>query len=165
MTMLARIEASDADADRRWSNRRLLTLQVPGAVPDQPGADVLVHDLSLTGLLIETSAELADGACLEIDLPQAGPTVASVMWGTGRFYGCRFDTPIGARALSAALLKDPLGPAAAPPPETPPAAKAPTAQAVDRPPPPTRKRLIGAMALAGWLLVLMPILVASRLLS
>lgn len=154
MTMLARIETSDLDADRRRANRRLLKLQVPGLVPDRPGVDVVIHDLSCSGLLIETSADLSVGARLEVELPEAGPTEAAVMWADGRYFGCRFDNALPARALSAAQLMSPAACA--------PAIPGPADAANDRLPLATRIKVVGALALGAWALVLLPVAVAAR---
>jgi hypothetical protein len=108
--MLAHLEQTER-ADRRYADRRLLKLQVPGATASGPGVAVLIHDLSLSGLLIETSAELAVGAELQIDLPEAGVRPATVVWSSGQYFGCAFATPLPRAALSAALLKNPIAPA------------------------------------------------------
>lgn len=109
MAMLARLEASDDYANRRSSNRRLLSLQVPSAIDAGQGVDVFIHDLSLTGLLIETWESLFVGTRLEVDLPEIGKTEAQVVWSTGHYFGCQFDTAIPAAALSAAMLRNPIG--------------------------------------------------------
>lgn len=109
MAMLARLEASDEYANRRSSNRRLLSLQVPGAIDAGQGVDVFIHDLSLTGLLIETWESLHVGTRLTVDLPEIGKTEAQVVWSTGHYFGCQFDTAIPAAALSAAMLRNPIG--------------------------------------------------------
>ena len=109
MAMLARLEAGDEYANRRSSNRRLLSLQVPGAIAAGPGVDVFIHDLSLTGLLIETWESLVVGMRIEVDLPEVGKTEAQVVWSTGHYFGCQFDTAIPAAALSAAMLRNPIG--------------------------------------------------------
>lgn len=153
MTMLARIEASDLDADRRRANRRLLKLQVPGLVPDRPGVAVLIHDLSRSGLLIETSADLGVGARLEVELPEAGHTDAQVMWANGRYFGCRFDSALDARALSAAQLMSPA------------AVSAPVEAANDHLPLATRIKVVGALALGAWALVLVPVAMAASIIN
>ena len=107
MAMLAHLQQPDT-SDRRASDRRVLRLQVPGATASGPGVAVLVHDLSLSGLLIETSAELSVGADIEIDLPEAGLRPATVVWNSGQYFGCVFATPLPRAALSAALLKNPI---------------------------------------------------------
>lgn len=109
MAMLARLEAGDEYANRRSSNRRLLSLQVPGAIDAGAGVDVFIHDLSLTGLLIETWENLYVGMRIEVDLPEVGKTEAQVVWSTGHYFGCQFDNAIPAAALSAATLRNPIG--------------------------------------------------------
>jgi hypothetical protein len=68
---------------------------------------VTIHDVSATGLLIETATELAVLDDLEIELPEAGFTPALVVWSSGRFYGCQFKERISQAAISAALLRSP----------------------------------------------------------
>ena len=109
MAMLARLEAGNEYANRRRTNRRLLSLQVPGAIAAGPGVDVFIHDLSLTGLLIETWESLVVGMRIEVDLPEIGKTEAQVVWSTGHYFGCQFETAIPAAALSAAMLRNPIG--------------------------------------------------------
>jgi hypothetical protein len=105
--MLAHLERSGSRAERRGSDRHLLKLRVPGSTLSERGVVVLIHDLSLTGLLIETSADLSVGAELEIQLPEAGVRQAKVVWNSGQYFGCEFHAPISRGGLSAALLKSP----------------------------------------------------------
>jgi hypothetical protein len=90
--------------NRRYASRRALRL---GATLSDRGVEVLIHDLSPTGLLIETGQSLTKGETLFVDLPERGPTAASVAWSSGRFYGCAFELSIPAAAVSAALLRSP----------------------------------------------------------
>ena len=115
MSLVAHLEPGDATANRRTSARRTLRLQSLGTTASQAAADVTIHDLSLTGLLIETAASLAADERIDVDLPEAGLTVAQVVWSSGRFFGCRFKRPIPPAALSSAILKSP----ASGPPEDP----------------------------------------------
>jgi outer membrane murein-binding lipoprotein Lpp len=69
------------------------------------GDPVTVHDLSLTGALLETSVPMLVGAIFEVTLPLAGSVEATVVWNSGEFYGCQFELPISPAALSAALLQ------------------------------------------------------------
>ena len=112
MSLLAHLEPRDSTGNRRSAARRTLRLQALGATASQADADVLIHDLSLSGLLIETSAGLAAGERIDVDLPEAGPTEAKVVWTSGRFFGCKFKRPIPPAALSSAILRSP--PSAAP---------------------------------------------------
>jgi hypothetical protein len=107
MSLLAHLEPSDSTASRRSAARRTLRLQALGATASQPDAQVVIHDLSLTGLLIETSAGLAAGERIDVEIPEAGPTEAKVVWNSGRFYGCKFRRPIPPAALSSAILRSP----------------------------------------------------------
>ena len=158
MTMLARIEASDINADRRRANRRVLRLQVAGMMSDRPGEDVLIHDLSASGLLIETSADLAVGARLEIELPEAGRREARVVWGDGRYFGCQFGSPVATAALSAAQLRNPAASV-----EKFQAAFVGSGEApIARLPLATRFAVVGALAVGAWALVLAPVAVATH---
>lgn len=108
MTMLAHFEESaETGGDRRGSARRALKLDVESQGDLQGAAQVTIHDLSLTGVLIETSTPLQQGETFEVDVPGAGPVEAAVMWSSGEYYGCQFKEPISTAALSAALLRSP----------------------------------------------------------
>ncbi len=89
----------------RRNARRTLKLRVEGARPDGAGIDVAIHNISATGLLIESSADLAVDDRIDIDLPHAGPVPARLVWASGRIFGCQFDAPISAATLSAAQLR------------------------------------------------------------
>jgi len=105
MPMLAHFEEQAQAADRRSSQRRALRLDLAGA--PQSTAQVTIHDLSLSGALIETSIALDVGEIFSVELPHAGGADAVVVWNSGEFYGCQFKTPIPPAALSAALLLSP----------------------------------------------------------
>ncbi|URD60606.1 PilZ domain-containing protein [Sphingomonas sp. KRR8] len=90
--------------NRRYASRRALRL---GSTLTDSGVEVLIHDLSPTGLLIETAQSLAAGETLFVDLPERGPTAATVVWSGGNFHGCAFELSIPAAAVSAALLRSP----------------------------------------------------------
>jgi hypothetical protein len=79
--------------------------------------DVVVLDISRSGVRIETDAELEVGQGITIGLAGAGVTRAYVAWAQGSEYGCAFERPIApedeARAFSRAPVKR-LGRAAQP---------------------------------------------------
>lgn len=100
MAMLAHFEDLEPKDDRRRYLRRGLRLGAGAG-----GEPVTVHDLSLTGALLETSVPMLVGAIFEIELPHAGGVEATVIWNSGEFYGCQFELPISPAALSAALLQ------------------------------------------------------------
>jgi hypothetical protein len=104
MQAVARLERLET-RNRRSAPRRKLSL---GAVLAGTGDEAVIHDLSTTGLLIETKADLATFEQLQLDLPEAGQIVATVMWNSGQYFGCEFHKPIPQAAISAALLRNPF---------------------------------------------------------
>lgn len=100
MPMLAHFEDLAAQSDRRRYVRRSLKLG-----NGTGGEEVTIHDLSLTGALLETSVPMLVGAIFEVELPQVGPIEATIVWNSGEFYGCQFELPISPAVLSAALLQ------------------------------------------------------------
>lgn len=100
----ARLERLES-RNRRSAPRRQLIL---GAVLPKTGDRALIHDLSTTGILIETKADLATFEQIHLDLPEVGATVATVMWNSGQYFGCEFHAPIPQAAISAALLRSPF---------------------------------------------------------
>ena len=106
MAISAHFEASN-QAER--APRRTLRLEALGPTASGDAAHVLIHNLSATGLLLKCPVPLAEGEQILVDLPEAGMTGASVVWASGDMFGCRFDAPIPAAALSAARLRSPAG--------------------------------------------------------
>ena len=102
MPVFAHFEDRPQSDDRRQSVRRWLKLGAGAAV-----ATVTIRDISLTGMLLETSTAMLVGAGFEIDLPHAGTVPAVVVWNSGEFYGCEFAHPISVAAVSAARLQSP----------------------------------------------------------
>jgi hypothetical protein len=147
--MLAYLESSGTRADRRVSRRHVLKLRVPGSTSSESGVVVLVHDLSLTGLLIETSADLSIGGALEIELPETGMRQARVVWNSGKYFGCELLAPISKGSLSAALLRNPVGADSAD------AAQAEAWEGEEKFSPRTRFLIMIALALASWAVVLL----------
>ena len=113
MAVAARLETL-AEDERRSQKRRRLHL---GAALAASGEDVMIHDISATGVLLETNAELEAFESLQFDLPETGAAQAVVIWNSGRYFGCEFTTPISKAAISAALLRAPAEPARAAEPE------------------------------------------------
>ena len=100
MPMLAHFEELPQPAERRRAARRSLKLGLGAGMES-----VTIHDLSLTGALLETSIPMLVGAEFEVELPDAGVIKAAIVWNSGEFYGCQFNLPISPAALSAALLQ------------------------------------------------------------
>lgn len=104
------IAAHFEDAEGRVREpRRKLQLEARGALPSGDASSVLIHDISATGLLIESPLGLAIDERIEVELPHAGATWAKVVWHSGKLFGCQFDAPISAAALSAAQLRSAVG--------------------------------------------------------
>lgn len=103
MALQARLAASKA-GNRRSSPRRTLSLQ--STLVD--GEEVIIHDISNTGLLLETTALLTERQALDVELPEVGIVQANVVWRSSRFVGCRFAKPVSQAAVSAALLRNPI---------------------------------------------------------
>lgn len=101
MPIPARLEQFAA-SDRRSDERRKLFL---GSTLEATGEEVAIHDISSTGMLIETFAKLAPFDALEIDLPHNGLTRALIIWNSGHYYGCAFSERISKATVSAALLR------------------------------------------------------------
>jgi hypothetical protein len=100
----AEISEPDVVADRRESARRTLRL-VARAAHAQKSNQVLILDLSTTGLMIETTCELVIDDQVEVELPNAGPIIARVVWQRENYFGCEFITRAPVAAVSAALLR------------------------------------------------------------
>jgi transcriptional regulator with XRE-family HTH domain len=105
MVIAAHFEEPRQQAGPSRDPRRILRLEAQGLTASGDSTRVLVHNISASGLLLESAASLAAGELIDIDLPHAGPTSARVMWVGGNFCGCQFDAPISAAALSAAQLR------------------------------------------------------------
>lgn len=93
------------DTDKRHTVRRKLSLLTSGVGHDGTGIDVQIHNISGTGLLLESDVKLAAGDKIEIELPHAGDITALVIWASGRLFGCQFEGPVSPATLSAVELK------------------------------------------------------------
>lgn len=96
---------SQADVGSRRFRRRELQLPTSGSLANGAAANVMVHNISQTGLLIETAEELAAGESLSVDLPNAGAVEAEIIWVSGGLYGCVFLDQISSGDLAAAELR------------------------------------------------------------
>ena len=113
MPLLAHFDELEPQ-ERRRAARRALRL---GVGPTHAGSgmeEVTIHDLSLTGALLQTSIPMLVGAIFEFELPQTGLIEAEIVWSSGEFYGAQFSLPITPAVLSAAQLKAQHIPAPAP---------------------------------------------------
>lgn len=100
----AEFSEPDESADRRECGRRTLRLTTMAA-HSRTANEVLILDLSTTGLMLETAAPLSTGETIEVDLPLAGLIAARVVWRRETYYGCEFLARAPVSAISAALLR------------------------------------------------------------
>jgi hypothetical protein len=103
MHVVAHFEPFDESSeDRRAAPRLLLSL---GTSLLPCSSSVTILNLSTTGLLLDTSTELAIGEVIRVQLPEMGAAAATVVWRDGSSYGCAFEQPLSKAGLSAALLR------------------------------------------------------------
>lgn len=105
MPIFGHFLSSAPDTDKRHTVRRKLSLLASGIRHDGTGIDVQIHNISGTGLLLESDVRLAAGDKIEIELPHAGDITAVVIWASGRLFGCQFEGPVSPATLSAVELK------------------------------------------------------------
>ncbi len=110
MVISAHFEPQDAGTATPRPQRRRLQLKVSGALPSGDAADVLIHNVSATGLLLETETTLSEGERIDIDLPEIGPTPATIVWADEKFHGGHFDSPLSVAVLSALELRSAAAP-------------------------------------------------------
>lgn len=104
MSFKGYLDQSAEQSDERGKPRRHLFLETSGSFPTGE-ENVIIHNISETGMLLETSMPLAEGEPLQVDLPLAGRVDATVVWSSGIVFGCAFDEPLPEAALSAVELK------------------------------------------------------------
>lgn len=105
MAITAYLENDEPKSGKRQSIRRNLRLETQGVSAAHGATEVLVHNISMSGLLLESRLPLAPNEEISIELPHAGTTAARVIWASGELYGCEFDVALSAGALSAVELR------------------------------------------------------------
>src|SRR3546814_8602097 len=110
MVISAYLQSPDASSGKRRAARRKLQLEVQGAHATDI-VTVRIHNISLTGMLIECDAPFAVGDMLDVDLPHAGTVATKLVWTSGPLFGCEFESPISPAALAAAQLRGDTDPA------------------------------------------------------
>ena len=94
---------------RRGTARRAVTLRGKGAGTAGKATDVLIHNLSESGALLESATKLNVGERIVIDLPDLERVSAQVVWASDDLFGCAFDHPVPRAAVSAAQLRSAPG--------------------------------------------------------
>ena len=108
MPIHAMIE-QEKDADgARGAARMHMRLETSGSLGGDRGSTVVIHNLSATGMLIETTSDLEIGQRIAVSLPETPDCTATIVWRSEALAGCRFDRPLARAALSAAQLRNPL---------------------------------------------------------
>ena len=91
--------------DERSSERRSLLLEASGVLPGGVEANVIIHNISAAGLLLETDLPLREGEALLLDLPEVGAVPAIIVWQSGNLYGCAFEQALAPATLAAVQLR------------------------------------------------------------
>jgi transcriptional regulator with XRE-family HTH domain len=105
MTIQAHLEPKPSPAGDRQVVRRKLRLLTSAHTARGGSAEVLILDLSTSGMLVQSNARLERAEKIEVELPGTGTRQAEVIWTGDSFFGCSFAEPIPPAAVSAALLK------------------------------------------------------------
>lgn len=104
MVIQAQLNRRRQSRDQRSDVRRKMRLSAAGKT-GAGQSEVLIHDLSTTGLLLQTDVALAVGEVIEVALPRTGVREIEIAWSSGSFFGCRFLQPVSPAAVGAALLQ------------------------------------------------------------
>ena len=108
MPIHATIEQQPESENQRGAARVRMRIEAPSSLDQGDGTAVVIHNLSATGMLIETSSDLTIGQRIIVALPEAPDLAAAVVWRSEALAGCRFDQPLSRAVLSAAQLLNPL---------------------------------------------------------
>lgn len=95
-------------ADLRDAQRHTLRLATSARTADR-AAEVLIHNLSESGLSFETDAAIKIGEIVLVELPFIGAIEGKATWQKSRQFGIEFLTPVSNSDLSAALLRQSNG--------------------------------------------------------
>ena len=105
MAMTVYLDNTPRSAGNGRASRRQLRLPLHGSKAAGAEIEALVHNISATGMLVESKVPLAIGEIVEVNLPHSGKTATRVIWTSGGIAGCQFEMPISPATLSAAQLR------------------------------------------------------------
>ena len=105
MAVKGHLDNNTQSIEQREGERRRLLLETSGSLPSGEASNVVIHNVSATGMLLETTLDLAEGEVIEVDLPEAGVVPARIVWASGILFGCAFRDVLSDPALSAIELK------------------------------------------------------------
>lgn len=110
MALKAHLDSADPSSSQRRQPRRALQLETSGVLPGGLEANVLIHNISAAGLLLETEVPLSEGEAFAIELPEIGQVEAQIVWISGQLYGCAFSVALGRAVLAATELQSDVAP-------------------------------------------------------
>ena len=104
MNLMSTVAAEERDANLARGERFSSRLEVSAATSRGATIDIVIHDLSTKGMLIETADGLSVGDHVALgDFNQALPN-AAVAWSSGPFHGCTFTEPIAESLVYEVIL-------------------------------------------------------------
>lgn len=106
MTVTAFIEICPGEPDEPCHTR----MRFPGAKAKQGEFEVIIHNISEFGLVLEGDAPLTVGNPVHVKLPHSGAARSHVAWVSGRLAGLDFAIPISRISLGAARLQGAVTP-------------------------------------------------------
>ena len=108
MPIQAILDPLNSPGTQRGSQRMRIRLEAAGELEIGEQTAVTIHNLSASGILIETREMLDVGQKIRIDLPEVDPVPATVVWRSSGLFGCQFDLVLSRAVLSAVQLRNPL---------------------------------------------------------
>ena len=106
MSVAAKLKKTSSDD--RSAERYRLRISTVGEASDRESLAITIHDLSTSGFLIETSAPLAIGAEITVELPGIGKHDAQILWTNGHFCGGTYAMPLSRAETDAVLAASPV---------------------------------------------------------
>ena len=109
MAITARLDTNAMRGGKPRNQRHAIRLETSGATPSGDAAAVTIHNVSATGVLLETAVDLQVGDPLSLELPEGGSHAMRVVWTSGALHGCAFEDALPKAVLSATLLRAATG--------------------------------------------------------
>jgi hypothetical protein len=89
MTLPAIIFRDELDDDRGAERHRIRLGAVRAGIATE-SYDLTVHDVSASGILLETDQDLSAGLRIEVEFSESLSRQARVVWASNQFYGAKF---------------------------------------------------------------------------
>lgn len=104
MHALAHLDARSFLPFHGREGRHILSLEISDIGDGSAGFEGVVHNLSSSGMMLETSAPFTVGDSFVLTAPHDDQVEATVVWKDGAFFGCKFERRLSAADVSAARL-------------------------------------------------------------